>query len=300
MLDVVEAAKQKSGENNSLWSLTWKVIFGVADKAEPNQSWIDTIAQIWNDFNTKIILGMRYNLANKSDYYDATVGDHVALYKSPLTSQTDPRRFVLVAHSQGNRYGNVALQRLEKDVMALPNGTKYLKRFAMVGVGSAADYVYKDGPYETSTGDMVINAVRAIYMSVLWPNLSMPTNVEYQLPADDGKSISIVDHTGHGFASVYSHSAYEGRTSLKSMLEKQLDSLHADTGQVQEYYPSYHWYYATEFHEIGPPIPGKDYGYNADISMTCAEKYGSDLAKCQIAWQKEKDELLFTQLYITP
>lgn len=38
LLDVVDVIKQKSEENNSLWSLSWKVIFGVVSKTEPNQS----------------------------------------------------------------------------------------------------------------------------------------------------------------------------------------------------------------------------------------------------------------------
>jgi hypothetical protein len=49
---------------------------------------------------------MRYNLANKPSHYDDTAASHVALYRLLLTNQSNPQQVLLVAHSQGNLYGN--------------------------------------------------------------------------------------------------------------------------------------------------------------------------------------------------
>lgn len=266
ILDVVEAAKQKAGENNSLWSLTWKVIFGVVNKAEPNQSWVTTVAQIWTDFNAKIMQGMRYNLAKQSSYYDATAASHVALYKALLTNKSDPQRVLLVAHSQGNLYGNIALQKLEQELLSIADGKKYLSRFAMVGVASAADFVYKDGPYLTSTYDGVINAVRANYPTVLLGNITLPAAAEYKTTSVNGEPVSIIDYTGHGFVTVYTNNTYAGRALLKNHIEKQLSSLKDEDDSANDY-STYKWYMATESSD-GGLAPGNS-NYPTLVSSSC-------------------------------
>jgi hypothetical protein len=236
LLDIVEVIAQKTGENNSLWSLSWKVIFGVNSKKEPNQSWVETIVQMWNEYNAKIVQGMRYNLAQNSTYYDTTVSNHVVLYKTLLTNHDDPQRVLLVAHSQGNLYGNIALRKLEEVLLSMEGGEKYVSRFGMVGVGSAADFVYKDGPYLTSTADNVINALRVVYPTVLLGNIDLPAATEYLTKNADGESVSIFDRTGHGFGTVYANSAYAGHALLKSHIEKQLNLLKDEDEEMGDTY----------------------------------------------------------------
>lgn len=300
LLDVIESAKQKAGENNTLWSLTWRVIFGVVDKAEPNQSWVETIAKIWTDFNTKIVNGMRYNLANKSTYYDDTVVSHVALYKSLLTNQSNPQQILLVAHSQGNLYGNIALQKLEQHLLSLKDGKKYLSRFAMVGVGSAADFVYKDGPYLTSTYDTVINAVRTMYPTVLLGNIIMPAVAEYKATNANGEIVSITDYTGHGFATTYTNNAYAGRALLKSHIERQLDLLKDDTSSEgdADNDGTYTWFGATENINGGLIDDESVDNYPISDPIGCWEQNEDDMGDCLNQYNRILKELFYTTVAV--
>ena len=297
LLDVVEVVKQKAGENNSLWSLTWKVIFGVVDKAEPNQSWVDTIVQVWIDFNTSIIGGMRYNLVEQSSYYDGAVASHVDLYKTLLTNQSDQRRVLVVAHSQGNLYANIALQKLEQDLLSLTDGSKYLSRFGMVGVGSAADFVYKNGPYMTSTYDNVINALRATYPTVLIGNVTLPAFAEHTTIDSNGESVTVTDYSGHGFATVYANSAYSGRALLKSHIEQQLNTLKDDESADDD--STYTWYLATEKKNggsISPDLIESEYSnYGMVGSMAC---YGENTQECRDAWEIEFQQVYSTEIIL--
>ncbi len=80
--------------------------------------------------------------------YNADVDSMFALYKRSSFDQK--RNVLLVAHSQGNLFGN-RMYTLMSD--------RQKRKFRMVSVGTPADHVAGDGPYVTLTGDFVIRPI---------------------------------------------------------------------------------------------------------------------------------------------
>lgn len=77
-----------------------------------------------------------------------TFAKHTTFYKNDLEHG---KRIILIAHSQGNLYANMALRELRP---------KYTKNVGMIGLGSVAGYQYSNTFYYTSHDDIVVNLFR--------------------------------------------------------------------------------------------------------------------------------------------
>lgn len=84
-----------------------------------------------------------------------SVQEHIALYNTYLS---EGKMIVLVAHSQGNLYGNIAYLGIDP---------QYIDGFGMVSVANPDSYVAGGGPYTTINEDFIINSI----LSALPPNL---------------------------------------------------------------------------------------------------------------------------------
>ncbi|BBO18639.1 conserved hypothetical protein [Candidatus Brocadia pituitae] len=84
-----------------------------------------------------------------------SVQEHIALYNAYLR---EGKIVVLVAHSQGNLYGNIAYLGIDQ---------QYVDGFGMVSVANPDSSVAGRGPYTTIDEDLIINSI----LSALPPNL---------------------------------------------------------------------------------------------------------------------------------
>ncbi|KKO19635.1 MAG: hypothetical protein L3J18_09720 [Candidatus Brocadia sp.] len=84
-----------------------------------------------------------------------SVQEHIALYNQHLQ---DGKMVVLVAHSQGNLYGNIAYRGINQ---------QYIDGFGIVSVANPDSSVAAGGPYTTIDEDLIIGSIP----SALSPNL---------------------------------------------------------------------------------------------------------------------------------
>lgn len=122
-------------------------------------------------------------------------GDINTIFAAYKTSSFDQKHNVLlVAHSQGNLFGN-------KMYALLTSEQK--KKFRMVSVATPASYVMQENqisPYVTATLDYIIGPIPG----------SLPGNV---------------DGIGHTFISTYLHSSFEARTKIAQDVKSAYDAL---------------------------------------------------------------------------
>lgn len=85
---------------------------------------------------------------NPTETIHKTFSKHITMYKNDLDHG---KRIILIAHSQGNLYANMALRKLRP---------KYTKNIGMIGLGSVAGYQYSNTFYFTSLDDAVVNLFR--------------------------------------------------------------------------------------------------------------------------------------------
>ncbi|MBE7447129.1 MAG: hypothetical protein HS132_18715 [Planctomycetia bacterium] len=85
-----------------------------------------------------------------------SVQEHIALYNQYLS---ESKVIVLVAHSQGNLYGNIAYLGIDP---------QYIDGFGMVSVANPDSYVAGRGPYTTIDEDIIIGSIP----------LSLPRNLD--------------------------------------------------------------------------------------------------------------------------
>lgn len=88
-----------------------------------------------------------------------TFAKHITLYKNALNHG---KRIILISHSQGNLYANMALRELRP---------KYTKNIGMIGLGNVAGYKYSNTFYYTSHDDAVVNLFRAQPYNILPGNI---------------------------------------------------------------------------------------------------------------------------------
>jgi hypothetical protein len=84
--------------------------------------------------------------------FDIDLKRHVETYKKVLVNDGD--RVILVAHSQGNFYGNSAFALLGKEIKELSG------HFQMISVATPANSVAGNGSYTSLASDGVINFIR--------------------------------------------------------------------------------------------------------------------------------------------
>ncbi len=121
--------------------------------------------------------------------YDSDVSQMYSIYNA--VSFKKKHNVLLVAHSQGNLFGN--------KMYTLMNDTQK-KKFRMVSVATPANTVAGGGPYATATFDYVIGGI---------PN---------HLSAN-------VDGVGHTFIGTYLGSSFEARTQIALYVKNAYDNL---------------------------------------------------------------------------
>ena len=135
----------------------------------------------------------------------------VSAYKKDIL---EGRKVVLVAHSQGNFFGNAASARLSPTELA---------SFGMIGVANPDNFVRAGGPHVTSVTDLVIQAVRAANLIRGVP-LPQPSNVN--------NGFSLVDKSGHQFVKSYMRRGAPSREMIVAEVRRVQRSLQdpPDTG----------------------------------------------------------------------
>lgn len=94
---------------------------------------------------------------------DQTAKDHIALYKTLLHGGY---KIVLISHSQGNFYANIAYDQLR----AGPYAAALKSSFQNMSVATPAAAVASGGPHWTFSDDMVITAVRLATLGAVMPD----------------------------------------------------------------------------------------------------------------------------------
>jgi hypothetical protein len=122
------------------------------------------------------------------------VQKHIANYNTLLS---EGNKVVLVAHSQGNLFANIAYLGIYPE---------YINSFGVVSVGTPDNYVAGDGPYTTLDEDIVIGNVPA----------SLPANI------NNFFGINWHDWSGHKFADSYMAS---GRQAETKILDDTIDTI---------------------------------------------------------------------------
>lgn len=116
---------------------------------------------------------------------DQDLATHIGHYKQWIAEGS---KVVVVAHSQGNFYANIAYSNLTEEEKA---------SFGIVSVANPANFVAGGGPYTTDSGDKMINWF-VKFGDIITPNKNpLPSNIANQ--SYTGKH----DPKGHGFVETY-------------------------------------------------------------------------------------------------
>jgi hypothetical protein len=128
---------------------------------------------------------------------DPTLQQHVDIYNREIL---EGKKVVVVAHSQGNFYANLAYQNLPAE---------YRPSFGIVSVANPDSYVAGEGPYTTLFGDLIIGAI---------PLAKRANTANSLLP--DFKDLS-----GHMFLASYMPAGSNSRKQILRDLKQQIETL---------------------------------------------------------------------------
>lgn len=188
-------------------------------------------------------LAARVISSGETSYSDADLHEIVAAVRSV---HRPAGRVLLVPHSQGNLYANLAYDRLTSG--SAP--TVQTKSIAIVGVATPASSVRGGGKYVTSTLDVVIGALRSA-LPVLPPNVTQPFTLD--------------DALGHNFIKIYLRPNTPGRASIVANMEAALRNLKSSVDADPFYggpVDSFYYYSAGTWKNAGPgpgwPGPAND------------------------------------------
>ncbi|MCH9813495.1 MAG: hypothetical protein K0U47_06070 [Epsilonproteobacteria bacterium] len=162
MQDVIETFYQLKDSGQLDESSLFRVIELYLSKNLINVALLELLDEIYAE-NTRAING-------------ANLVEMIASYENNTLATGD--KVLLVAHSQGNLFGNEVYDNLLSE---------YQDKFQLVSVGTPANRVLEsDKPYTTLTCDIVIGAI--------------PGHLEAKMPCSDN---GIADPTGHEFVASY-------------------------------------------------------------------------------------------------
>ncbi len=155
----------------------------------------DRIIEIANEVDAAVVS------ANPS------VQEHIALYNQYLS---EGKMVVLVAHSQGNLYGNIAYLGIDQH---------YIDGFGMVSVANPDSSVAGRGPYTTIHEDIIIGSI----LSALPPNLD-----NFFGPLNWGDVWG-----GHSFIKSYMASGYKAETKILNDVVSMINELGAKNASTE-------------------------------------------------------------------
>lgn len=155
---------------------------------------------------------------SRSDYWDTDLQRQVNDYTRFIG--VDGKKVLIVAHSQGNLYANLALRKVVQDT-ALPAGLN----IAIVGVASPANEVAKgagDGrtnPYVTSRSDLVIRGLNLVSPGTLNWNFAFSGLPDNPIEWGGFNETLTGDWKGHGFIPVYANSFLDAWPVVKQQID---------------------------------------------------------------------------------
>jgi hypothetical protein len=194
-LDLLESVIQMLTGNISKF---WRYFFGL----DPIPDW----------FSDKFIL-LASVLDNSALLTTDSLAKHVNTYKTVIA---EGRKVLLVAHSQGNLFGNQTYNLLD---------SRERQSFGMVSVANVDNNVLGAGsPYTTLNTDKVILALIAAQIAL--PSRPMPPNTE-NIPDDSA------DPLGHSFIQSYMAEGSNSEDKIIQQVITALDSL-ASPAQIVE------------------------------------------------------------------
>ncbi|MDD4082941.1 MAG: lamin tail domain-containing protein, partial [Sphaerochaetaceae bacterium] len=136
-----------------------------------------------------------------------------------LHNNLKTQKIVLVGHSQGAFYTNVAYD-------YLVNHGVDKSAISVYAIGTPADYVAGDGKYLTSDTDEVINRVVSWLAVASSAKRPLPANIHIEIPNEPG-----VDYAGgHSFSQVYLALAPD---KIVSDLDSQINKLNAENNKEE-------------------------------------------------------------------
>ena len=136
-----------------------------------------------------------------------SVQDHITLYNTYLS---EGKMVVLVAHSQGNLYGNIAYLGIDP---------QYIDGFGMVSVANPDSSVAGGGPYTTIDEDFIIGSIPL----ALLPNLD-----NFFGPLNWGDVWG-----GHSFIKSYMASGHEAETKILNDVVVMINELRAKNASTE-------------------------------------------------------------------
>jgi hypothetical protein len=151
------------------------------------------------DFLQQALVDRAGQISSAAAVADTALQEHIDTYSREIL---EGKKVVVVAHSQGNFYANLAYQNLD---------LQYQPSFGIVSVANPDSYVAGGGPYTTLFGDHVIGpipgALRANIGNSLLPNFK--------------------DLSGHMFIASYMPAGSNSRGQILDDLKQQIESLAA-------------------------------------------------------------------------
>lgn len=150
------------------------------------------------EFLKRALVDKAGQISSSAAVADTALQNHIDTYSRQML---EGKKVVVVAHSQGNFYANLAYPNLS---------SQYQPSFGIVSVANPDSYVAGGGPYTTLQGDLVIAAVPG----------SLPPNISNSfLP-------SLKDLTGHMFIPSYMEGG-NSRAKILNDLKQKIASLEA-------------------------------------------------------------------------
>ncbi len=145
----------------------------VRDFAEAAQQRIGlTPAAFWQGLNSltvfsPLLTDLQEAMTDANQIDEATIQRHATRYRQEILAPAC-RRVLVVPHSQGNLYSNAAFDLTVAGPPPLPPAGA----LKIVGVATPDSLVKGNGRYRSSSGDVLINAIRVILPSTLAANTS--------------------------------------------------------------------------------------------------------------------------------
>lgn len=201
LLDLLETFEQTIQTN---YSKFWEFLSGLDLMPDILQ---DKLKEIAAEIDADIVS------ANPS------VQEHIVVYDTYLREENV---VVLVAHSQGNLYGNIAYLGLDQ---------QYIDGFGIVSVANPDSYIAGGGPYTTIDEDQIIG-----YLPT-----ALPTNLDNFFGP-----VNLADWSGHKFIESYLATGHDAETVILNNVVSMINDLRLsnrncgvlpDTGQWQDFTP---------------------------------------------------------------
>ncbi|MFY9826890.1 MAG: FG-GAP-like repeat-containing protein [Thermoanaerobaculia bacterium] len=149
------------------------------------------------DFMQQALISKSSEITSQAAVDDLALQDHIRQYKTEIL---EGRRVVVVAHSQGNFYANLASTALTSNE---------LSSFGIVSVANPDNHVEGDWGWTTLFTDLIISAVPG----------ALPWNTF------NGTKTNLLDPSGHFFLASYMYPGSNSQNQILAQVKSELDVL---------------------------------------------------------------------------